>query len=144
MRSIAIIMIAMPLLGSMPLLAELPQMPRELVGRHNGGVGQSGLATKDGTIVFNESDCVLGGVEIKADGTLLVPFAEKGEEFRTLEFKTVKEHITDATVSWEPLVVGGDEFSATLQRYGAVFRVLVKMRRGDEVRSGIQWICAGP
>lgn len=144
MRRLAIIMIAMTLLGSMPLLAEPPQMPRELVGRHNGGVGQSGFATKDGTIVFNESDCVLGGVEIKADGTLLVPFAEKAEEFRTLEFKVVKEHLTGAIVTWDPLVVGADEYSATLHRYGEVFRVLVKMRRGDEVRSGIQWICAGP
>jgi len=128
-----------------------PQSPdRELVGKHYGAMGQLGRATEEGTVYFGENDCSLGGLEIKPNGMLVVSFAEKeegknkGAEFRRIKFTTVEKHISRAMTVWEPMKIGEDEYSATLHRYGKVFRVLVKLHRGDRVVSGIQWICAEP
>jgi hypothetical protein len=119
--------------------------PPELVGTHSGGMGQLGHATDDGTIMFSELRSGLGGVEFRADGKLVIPFAEKqGELFTELEFPFVKEHINGAMAVWKPLIIGEKKYTAKLFRYGKVFRVLVKLYNGDRVVSGIQWVCAEP
>ena len=86
-----------------------------------------------------------GGVEFRSDGELVVPFVEKeGELFTELEFPFLKEHIPGAMVVWKPLLIGEKKYTAELFRYGAVFRVLVKLYNGDRVVSGIQWVCSEP
>ena len=114
--------------------------PPELIGDHVGGMGQQGQAAKDGDLTFFE-DAGLGGVEIKADGELVVPFAVGSEVYKRLAFK-FNDYEWGATNVWHPLQDGKDRYTATLFRYGAVFRILVKQHRKDGSVAAIQWMCA--
>jgi hypothetical protein len=119
-------------------------LPQELIGRHNGAMGQFGQATKDKPLSFGDDDITLGGIELKADGELIVPFALKGESFKDLSFKFHEMHVSGAAAVWLPLQDGNDRYSAFLSRYGSVFRVLVKQQREDGSVAAIQWLCAEP
>jgi hypothetical protein len=119
-------------------------IPQELIGRHHGAIGQFGQAMKDKPLSFGEDDITLGGIELKADGGLVVPFALRGELFKDLSFKFHENHVSGAIAVWQPLQDGNDRYSATLSRYGSVFRVLVKLHREDGSVAAIQWICAEP
>jgi hypothetical protein len=119
-------------------------LPQELIGRHHGAMGQYGQAAKDKPLSFGDDDITLGGIELKADGELIVPFALKGESFKDLTFKFLENHVSGAVAVWHPLQDGNDRYSATLSRYGSVFRVLVKLHREDGSVAAIQWICAEP
>jgi hypothetical protein len=119
-------------------------LPEELVGRHHGAMGQYGHAPKDGTISFVEDQTTLGGIELKADGELIVPFALKGESFKNLSFRFHEIDISKTIAVWHPLQDGRNRYSAALFRYGSVFRVLVKFHRDDGSVNAIQWICAEP
>ena len=120
----------------------LLMLPQELIGRHHGAMGQFGQATKDKSLSFGDDDITLGGIELKADGGLVVPFALKGEQFKDLSFKFHESHVSGAIVVWRPLQDGNGRYSATLSRHGSVFRVLVKLHREDGSVAAIQWICA--
>lgn len=119
-------------------------LPQELIGRHDGAMGQFGQAAKDKPLSFGDEDITLGGIELKADGGLVVPFALKGESFKNLSFKFLENHVSGAATVWHPLQDGNDRYSATLFRYGSVFRVLVKLEREDGSVAAVQWICAEP
>lgn len=119
-------------------------LPPELIGRHHGAIGQLGQATKNGPLCFREDDITLGGIELKADGELIAPFALKGELFQSLSFKFHESHVSGMGAVWLPLQVGKDRYSASLFRYGSVFRILVKLHREDGSIDAIQWICAEP
>lgn len=123
-----------------PLLAP----PKELVGKHHGAMGQFGKATKDGQLSFGGDEMTLGGIELKADGELIVPFALKGESFKSLSFKFHESAVSGTAAVWLPLQDGNVRYSANLFRYGSVFRVLVKQHHEDGSVSAIQWICAEP
>jgi hypothetical protein len=145
MKQLTSTLILILLLHATSAVALPDDFPPELVGTHSGGMGQLGHTTDDGTIMFSEHRSGLGGVELRADGKLIVPFAEKqGELFTELEFPFVKECINGAMVVWKPLIIGEKKYTAKLFRYGKVFRVLVKLYNGDRVVSGIQWVCAEP
>jgi hypothetical protein len=118
-------------------------VPLELVGQHSGGMGQQGQSVKGGALCFYEHRGSLGGVKIKADGELVVSFAIGSEEFKELTFK-FDNYELGATEVWHPLKDGEDRYSAALFRYGAVFRILVKLHHKDGSVAAIQWICAEP
>lgn len=117
-------------------------LPPELIGRHHGAMGQLGKALKGRPLVFAADDITLGGVEIKPDGGLVAPFALKGETFKNLFFKFHENHVSGDVAVWHPIQDGKNRYSATLYRYGAVFRVLVELHREDGTVEAIQWICA--
>jgi hypothetical protein len=119
-------------------------LPKELIGKYNGALGQFGQAAKEDELSFGEVDTTLGGLELKADGDLIVPFALKGETFKDLTFKFHESHVSGAAVVWHTLEVGNVRYSANLSRYGSVFRVMVKQHREDGSVAAIQWICAEP
>lgn len=127
-----------------PTLASPTDFPPELVGYHGGAMGQLGYASEDGTLMFSEEDFTLGSLTFGSDGALKVWFPVKGEEGATLEFPFIERVIPGAMVDWKPVVIGEDQYSATLFRYGAVFRILVKLRHDDQFVSGVQWGCAEP
>ena len=119
-------------------------IPPELIGQHHGAMGQWGQSTKDGALCFGGDDVTLGGIELRADGELIVPFALRGEAIKNLSFTLHEVGITGGIVVWKPLEVGKDRYSATLFRYGSVFRILVKLHREDESIVAMQWVCAEP
>jgi hypothetical protein len=117
-------------------------LPPELIGRHFGAIGQLGQAAKDGELYFYEGGS-LGGVEIKEDGELIVPFADKEGAFKKLAFN-FNDYKWGTPEVWHPLQDGKDRYSVTLFRYGAVFQILVKLHRKDGSVAAFQWICAEP
>lgn len=127
------------LLHFTPALAS--PFPPELIGDHSGGMRQQGQSAKGGELCFEETSIGFGGVEIKTDGELVVSFAVGSEELKKLEFKFHNYESGRAEI-WHPLKDGEDRYSASLFRYGSVFRILVKQHHKEELVGAIQWICA--
>ena len=139
MKQLSSTLVLALLLSASPAMAT--PLPPEFIGKHKGGMGQRGQSTKDGALCFEEL-AGLGGVQIEADGDLVVPFSvAENEELRRLTFKF---HNYNHPYCWHPLEDGEDRYSAALIRYGAVFRILVKLHRKDGSVAAIQWICAEP
>lgn len=132
------------LLSATTALAE-PVIPPELVGTHEGAMGQLGSVTKDGTLTFDEDRLSLGGLAIGPRGEMSVAFLKKeGEVFERLLFTTVSEVDTGATVTWKPLIIEDRTYTAKLSRFGKVFRLVIKLHQDNQLVAGIQWICADP
>ena len=145
MKQLASTLILILLLHATSAFALPDDFLPELAGTHGGGFGQLGSPTADGTLMFGEHQFTLGGVDFRSGDKLVVWFVGKERGVGTeLEFPFVKEHISGASAVWKPLIIGEKKYTAELFRYGKIFRVLVKLYKGDRVVSGIQWVCAEP